>query len=73
MPINDELKDYYEMLVKPLVTNANIEEILDKFKREVISKFEEKITEQEKRITRLESTLALHEKHNRCTVVKIGS
>ena len=61
MPIKDELKDYFEKLVKPLVTNANMEEILGKFKREVISKFEETITEQEKRITRLESTLALRE------------
>ena len=61
MPIKDELKDYFEKLVKPLVTNANMEEILGKFKREVISKFEETITEQEKRITRLKSTLALRE------------
>ena len=59
MAITDELKDYFENLVNPLVTNAYMEQILGKFKSEVVTKFEEIVTEHENRITCLEATLAL--------------
>ena len=61
MAITDELKDYFENLVKPLVTNAYMEQILGKFKSEVVTKLEEIGTEHENRITCLESTLALRQ------------
>ena len=61
MLITEEVKDYFENLVKPLVTNKSLEDVLEKFTKEVISKFEGKIKEHEERITRLESTLSLRQ------------
>ena len=57
--LSGEVKEYFEELVRPLVTNTYLEELFEKFKNEVVLPFEKKINEQEKRITHLESTLAI--------------
>ena len=62
MAIGEEFKIYFENLIKPLVTNINLQESLQIFKDEIVSKFEEKIAEQDKKITQLESNLALKQK-----------
>ena len=38
--ISEEILKYFSELIKPLATNANLKEIFDKMKEEVISKFE---------------------------------
>ena len=58
MKISDELKYYLEKLVHPLATNDSIQEI---FEKEITSKFENKIMEQDGRIIQLESVLALRQ------------
>ena len=58
MKISDELKYYLEKLVHPLATNDSIQEMSEK---EITSKFEKKIMEQDGRIIQLESVLALRQ------------
>ena len=43
MSVTPEVREYFENLIKPLVTNQSLEELLCKFKAEIISKFEDKI------------------------------
>ena len=58
MKISDDLKDYLEKLIHPLATNDSIKEM---FEKEITSKFEKKIMEQDERIIQLESVLALRQ------------
>ena len=46
--LGDEVKEYFENLVRPLATIIYLDELFEKFKNEVVSKFELKIIEQEK-------------------------
>ena len=62
MSISTELQEYFTDLVKPLATNLDMIEMLEKFKGEIVEKFELKLREQEKKICELESTLEL--RHN---------
>ena len=50
MSITAEVHEYFENLIKPLVTNQSLGEFLSKFKERVISKFEGKLREQNLRI-----------------------
>ena len=45
MSITAEVCEYFENLIKPLVTNQSLEELLYKFKEGIISKFEDKLRE----------------------------
>ena len=45
MSITAEVCEYFENLIKPLVTNQSLEELLYKFKGGIISKFEDKLRE----------------------------
>ena len=47
--LGDEVKEYFENLVRPLATITYLDELFEKFKNEVVSKFELKIIEQEKK------------------------
>ena len=66
--VNDDAKEYFENLIKPLATNDSLQEILNQFnerfnqfEEEIISKFKTQISEQEERIIVLESSLALRQ------------
>ena len=61
MSISTELQEYFTDLVKPLATNLDMIEMLEKFKGEIVEKFELKLREQEKKICELESTLELRQ------------
>ena len=50
MSITAEVREYFENLIKPLVTNQSLGGFLSKFKEGVISKFEGKLREQNLRI-----------------------
>ena len=53
MSIITEVREYFENLIKPLVTNQSLEELLRKFKEGIISKFENKLREQNLKIQNL--------------------
>ena len=57
MSITAEVREYFNNLIKPLVTNKSLEELLDKFKEGIISKFEDKLREQNLKIQELESKI----------------
>ena len=50
MPITAELREYFENLIKPLVNNQSLEELLCKFKEGIISNFEDKSREENLKI-----------------------
>ena len=62
MSITAEVREYFDSLIKPLVTNKSLEELLDKFKEGIISKFEDKLEEQNLKIQELE--FKIHSQEN---------
>ena len=54
MAITAEAREYFKNLIKPLVSNQSLEELLCKFKEGVISKFEDKLRGQNLKIQELE-------------------
>ena len=46
MSVSQEIRQYFSELVKPLATNEILEKMFKKLKEEIISKFEEKLDEQ---------------------------
>ena len=46
MSVSQEIRRYFSELVKPLATNEILEKMFKKLKEEIISKFEEKLDEQ---------------------------
>ena len=59
--VTEELKCYFEKLIEPLVTNNSLEELFNKLKDEIMKKFDEKISEQNAKIEKLESIITIHE------------
>ena len=57
----EELKCYFEKLIEPLVTNNSLEELFNKLKDEIVKKSDEKISEQNAKIEKLESIITIHE------------
>ena len=57
MSIAAEVCEYYENLIKPLVTNQSLEELLCKLKEGIISKFQDKLNDQNLKIQELESKI----------------
>ena len=57
MSITAEVREYFDNLIKSLVTNKSLEELLYKLKEEIISKFENKLREQNLKIQELESKI----------------
>ena len=57
MSITAKVSEYFENLIKPLVTNQSLEERLCKFKERIISKFEDKLREQNLKIQELASKI----------------
>ena len=58
MSITSEMRDYFENLMKPLVTNDKLEQLLKSFQDGLMKKIEDKFNEQNTRIEELESKLA---------------
>ena len=59
MSVSQEIREYFSKLVKPLATYETSEDIFEKLKEEIISKFEEKFDEQNRKIDELEGTIAI--------------
>ena len=59
MSITSEMRDYFENLMKPLVTNDKLEQLLKSFHNGLMKKIEDKFNEQNTRIEELESKLAI--------------
>ena len=51
--IKAEVREYFENLIKLLVTNQSLEELLCKFKEGIIGKFQHKLREQDLKIEEL--------------------
>ena len=66
-----EVREYFSSLIKPLVTNKSLERRLYKFKEEIISKFEDKLREQNLKIQELESKI--HSQENTFKKLEITS
>ena len=59
MSVSQEIREYFSELVKPLATNEILENMFKKLKEEIISKFEEKFDEQNRKIDELEGKIAI--------------
>ena len=57
--VSQEIQDYFSELVKPLATNEVLNEMFKKLKEEIVSEFETKYSEQNKKIEELKSQIAL--------------
>ena len=63
MAISEEIRNYFSDLIKPLATNQYLEEIFSKFKKEIVSKLEEKLEQQMNWIDKLEGKLERQANH----------
>ena len=54
MSVLQELHDYFSELIQPLATNKCLEQMFQKLKKELVTKFEERFKEQNKKIDKLE-------------------
>ena len=57
MSITSQMREYFENLMKPLVTNETLEQQLKSFQDGLMKKIEDKLEEQNDRIEELESKL----------------
>ena len=57
MSITAEVCEYFDNLIKPLVTNKSLKQLLHKFKEGIVSKFEDKLRGQNLKIQELESKI----------------
>ena len=61
MSITSELRDYFESLMEPLVTNEKLEQVFKSFQDGLMKKIEDKFREKNTRIEELESKLAINQ------------
>ena len=59
MYVPQEIREYFSELVRRLVTNKIWEDMFKKLNEEIISKSEEKIDEQNRKIDKLEGKIAI--------------
>ena len=59
MSIAAEVRDYFESLIKPLVTNESLEKLLGAFQEKIVKRFEEKLDEQNAKM--LQSKIAIQD------------
>ena len=57
--LSQEICEYFSEVVKPLATNVILEDMFKELKKEMISKFEEKLDEQNPKIDELEGKIAI--------------
>ena len=50
MVLTNEVKDYFSKLIEPLAKSENINDLFEKFKTDVLSKLEERISQQDNKI-----------------------
>ena len=61
MSIAAEVRDYFESLIKPLVTNESLEKLLGAFQEKIVKRFEEKLDEQNAKTIELQSKIAIED------------
>ena len=61
MLIAAEVRDYFESLIKPLVTNESLEKHLGEFQEKIVKRSEEKLDEQNAKIMELQSKIAIQD------------
>ena len=54
MSLLQELCDYFSELIQPLATNECLKQMFQKLKEEIVTKFEERFIEQNKKIDELQ-------------------
>ena len=59
------MKCCLEKLIEPLATNKSLEDLFSKLKDGLLEKFDEKISEQNAKIEKLESIISIHENTSR--------
>ena len=59
MSVSQEIYEYFSEIVKPLATNEILEDMFKKLKEEIISRFEEKFDEQNRKIDELAGKIAI--------------
>ena len=59
MSVSQEICEYFSEIVKPLATNEILEDMFKKLKEEIISRFEEKFDEQNRKIDELAGKIAI--------------
>ena len=59
MFVSQEIREYFSELVKPLVTNEILEDIIKKLKEEIISKFEENSINKIEKLMSLKGEIAI--------------
>ena len=85
MSIAAEVHDYFESLIKPLVTNESLEKLLGAFQENSVKRFEEKMDERNAKIIELHSKIIIqdnaiqrleikcdnNEQYSRCSCIHI--
>ena len=72
MSIAAEVRDYFESLIKPLVTNESLEKLLEAFQEKIVKRFEEKLDELNAKIIELQSKIAIqHNALQRLEMVRV--
>ena len=61
MSVSQEHRDYFSELIQPLATNECLEQMFQKLKEEIVTTFEERFTEQNKKIDDLEQQVSYQE------------
>ena len=59
MSVSQEICEYFSELLEPLAANEILEEMFKKLKEEIISKFEEKFDQQNRKIDELEGKIVI--------------
>ena len=61
MSVLQELCDYFSELIQPFATNESLKQMFQKLKEEIVTKFEERFIEQNKKIDELEERVSFKE------------
>ena len=56
-----KLHDYFESLIKPLVTNESLEKLLRAFQKNIVKRFDKKKDEQNAKIIELQSKITIQD------------
>ena len=70
MSASQEIREYISELVKPSATNEILEDIFKQLKEEIISKFEEKFDDQNRKVDELEGKTAIQANTNAQLIIK---
>ena len=61
MYVSQELCDYFSEFIQPLATNECLEQMFQKLKEEIVTKFEERFIKQNREIDELEGRVSFQE------------